>query len=165
MRLVFQVSFLCLYGGGHPTFLYLWICFCQHIATFFGYTKQYNKTKRGKENKTMIKSEGKVTYFTEGDGLIIKISGEVDHHSAVMLRRSADELIYKFHPAVTFIDLSDIDFMDSSGLGFIMGRHALMQKLGGRAVVLSPNEKVMKIIALAGLERIVEIKRKEEIKK
>ena len=113
----------------------------------------------------MIKNEGKVTYFTEGDGLVIKISGEVDHHSAVTLRRSADALIYKFHPAVTFIALADIDFLDSSGLGFILGRHALMQKLGGRAVVLSPNEKVMKIIALAGLERIVEIKRKEEIKK
>ena len=113
----------------------------------------------------MVKSGGNVTYFTDREGLVIKISGEMDHHSAVMLRRSADELIYKFHPEITLIDLSEIDFMDSSGLGFIMGRHALMQKLGGRAVLLNPNEKVMKIVSLSGLERIIEIKRKEEIKK
>jgi stage II sporulation protein AA (anti-sigma F factor antagonist) len=61
------------------------------------------------------------------------------------------------------LDLSGIAFMDSSGLGFVMGRYSLMQKLGGELILERPNERVVRIFELAGLERIVKIE-KEEVK-
>ena len=61
--------------------------------------------------------------------------------------------------------MSEIDFMDSSGLGLIMGRYALMQRIGGDLIVRSPNERILKIFKLAGLERIIKIEDGEENEK
>ncbi len=107
----------------------------------------------------MIKTEADLTYTFENGRLALCLSGEIDHHSALSLRQTADELIYKFRPSSVAIDLSKIEFMDSSGLGFIMGRYALQKKLGGGVVIVDPNARVNKIIALAGLERIIKIER------
>ena len=111
----------------------------------------------------MIKTGGMLTHTNEGERLILKLSGEIDHHSALSLRQTADELIYRHRPKCAVIDLSSIEFMDSSGLGFIMGRYALQKKLGGEIMLLNPNIRIQKIIALAGLERIIKIERSENI--
>ncbi len=110
----------------------------------------------------MIKSEGILTHSISDRRMTIRLSGEIDHHSALSLRGAADELIYRHRPASVALDLSGIEFMDSSGLGFIMGRYALLKKLGGEIVLLDPNERVEKIISLAGLERIISIERTEK---
>ena len=110
----------------------------------------------------LIKTDGKLSCTVESGKLIIKLKGEIDHHSAQTLRQSADELIYRYRPISVVLDLSEIDFMDSSGLGFIMGRYALQKKLGGSVTVKDPNVRIRKIIALAGLERIIKIERTSE---
>jgi len=107
----------------------------------------------------MIKAGANLIHTSDGDRLTLSLSGEIDHHSAISLRESADELIYKLRPLSVCIDLSKIDFMDSSGLGFIMGRYALQKKLGGSTVLLDPNPRIEKILSLAGLERIIKIER------
>ena len=108
---------------------------------------------------TLIKTSGKLSYTIESGVLTLSLGGEIDHHSALPLRQSADELIYRYRPLTLVLDLSGIEFMDSSGLGFIMGRYALQKKLGGSLVMRNPNPRVSKIIALAGLERIIKMER------
>ena len=93
--------------------------------------------------------------------LEIVLCGEIDHHSAVNVRGKIDSAIERIGPKKTVIDLSGIEFMDSSGLGLIMGRYALMRKLGGDLSVKNPNPRIVKIFELAGLERIVQIERSE----
>ncbi len=110
----------------------------------------------------MIKTEGDLTHTIADGRLTLRLSGEIDHHSALSLRHAADELIYRYRPISVAIELSGIEFMDSSGLGFIMGRYALIKKLGGSIVLIDPNERVDKIIALAGLERIIKIERTDK---
>ena len=107
----------------------------------------------------MIKSTGKLTYTEENGRLNLLLGGEIDHHSAISLREEADALIYKHRPRCVAVDLSQIDFMDSSGLGFIMGRYALAKKLGGELVMKDPSERVSKILSLSGIERIVKTER------
>lgn len=111
----------------------------------------------------MIKTGGKLVHSEENGCLTLKLGGEIDHHSALSLRQSADELIYRYRPERVVLDLSEIEFMDSSGLGFIMGRYALQKKLGGEIMLLDPNVRIRKIIALAGLERIIKIERTSKI--
>ncbi len=94
--------------------------------------------------------------FSDGV-LTIRLGGEIDHHSAVNVRTSLDEEICRLRPQKTVLDLAEIEFMDSSGLGLIMGRYSLMQKLGGTLTLKSPNERLMKIFELAGLGRIIRI--------
>lgn len=95
----------------------------------------------------------------EDGTLRICLSGEIDHHSAVSVRTAIDEKIYEYRPRSTVMDLSGIDFMDSSGLGLIMGRYALTQKLGGAFCIAEPNDRVLKIFELAGLGRIIKIEK------
>ena len=92
-----------------------------------------------------------------GVDLRIKLRGEIDHHSAVAVRSAIDDMIRAKRPCKLIIDMSAIELMDSSGLGLIMGRYALMKEIGGQTVVLDPSPRVEKIMALAGLERIVKV--------
>ena len=105
---------------------------------------------------------GKATFTYEETGyfLRIKLKGDIDHHSAVAVRSGIDTLLYRIRPRRTYLDLSGVDFMDSSGLGLIMGRYALTKEIGGDLVVSNPTAGVERVLKLAGLERMVRIERK-----
>ena len=94
--------------------------------------------------------------------LVLTLHGEIDHHSAVQIRTEMDALLLESLPKKVVLDLSSIEFMDSSGLGLIMGRYALMQKLGGELTLKNPHERLVKIFTLAGLQRIVRIEESEK---
>lgn len=98
----------------------------------------------------------------DGSILRIELGGEIDHHSAIWVRSEIDALIAKERPRKSVIDLSKIEFMDSSGIGLIMGRYTRMQAVGGELFVSRPNERVMKIFLMAGLDRLVKIETEEE---
>ena len=89
--------------------------------------------------------------------LCIYLYGEIDHHSAVSLREELDELILQRQPRRLVLDLSRIEFMDSAGLGLLMGRYRLVRDLGGSMALTAPGPRVLKILRLAGMERFFEI--------
>ena len=99
------------------------------------------------------------------DFVRVRLVGEMDHHNAQSLRTELDAFIGAERPRRVYLDMSGIGFMDSSGLGFVMGRYALMQRYGGELVLEAPNERIMKIFELAGLSRMIRIEceKKEEI--
>ena len=92
-----------------------------------------------------------------GEVLRVEILGEIDHHTAATVREQIDEGMYTSRPKEVRLDLSDMRFMDSSGLGLIMGRFNTVKAIGGTLTVADPNEGIEKIMNLAGLERIVRI--------
>ncbi|MBO5415425.1 MAG: STAS domain-containing protein [Clostridia bacterium] len=110
----------------------------------------------------MLKKHCKYETQIENGVLTVTLRGEIDHHSAVSVRTEIDSLIYELRPQKTVLDLSEIDFMDSSGLGLIMGRYALMQRIDGELTLKNPNERIVKIFELAGLGRIVKIEEDAE---
>ena len=105
---------------------------------------------------------GKATFTYEENGyfLCVKLKGDIDHHSAVAVRSGIDTLLYRLRPRRLYLDLSGVDFMDSSGLGLILGRYALMKEIGGDMVVTDPTAGVERILKLAGLERMVRVERR-----
>ena len=94
-----------------------------------------------------------------GQELKIKLRGEIDHHTATAVRNNIDDMIRSRRPNVLVIDMSAVDFMDSSGLGLIMGRYTAMQAIGGELCVLDPSPATEKIMSLAGMERIITVRR------
>ena len=110
----------------------------------------------------MIQKGGQIAYETRGESLVIHVGGEIDHHSAVRVRTEIDERIIALHPSRVLLELSAVDFMDSSGLGLIMGRLALLKRFGGTLSILDPSAAVMKMVKLAGMERMVTILRSKE---
>ena len=101
------------------------------------------------------------TFDADKQGTVLQIAlrGEIDHHSAVAIRSGMDSLLYKIRPRRLYLDLSGVDFMDSSGLGLIMGRYALMKEIGGDVVVCEPCAGVERVMKLAGLEKLVRIEK------
>ncbi len=107
------------------------------------------------------KRDRKPGFDSEFDGVTLKIKlrGEIDHHAAAVVRVNIDELIRTRKPKSLALDMSAVDFMDSSGLGLIMGRFSLMRESGGDMFILDPSPATEKIMSLAGMERMVKIKR------
>lgn len=96
-------------------------------------------------------------HFIDGNKLRIIVVGEIDHHSAKKLRDGIDELIFENRPTELYMNFSEVDFMDSSGLGLIMGRYKLMKIYGGKTYIEDPSYRVLKIIELAQMNRIIEV--------
>ncbi len=94
---------------------------------------------------------------TAGSILSIRIRGEIDHHTAAAIRGGIDAALFEKRPAKLILDLSAVSFMDSSGLGLIMGRYSVMKELGGEMVVFNPSRETRSILTLAGMERLLKI--------
>ena len=94
----------------------------------------------------------------KNDGLlIVRLRGEIDHHNAMSLRRELDDMIMRERPRRLLVDLAAVEFMDSAGLGLLMGRLRLMREIGGTMALLRPHARIIKILRLAGMERFMEI--------
>ncbi|XOQ48825.1 MAG: Anti-sigma factor antagonist [Eubacteriales bacterium] len=85
------------------------------------------------------------------------LSGEIDHHSAREIRTEVDEVASKVKPKRMTLDFSGVQFMDSSGIGLVMGRCKLLQMWGGTVRVANLNPKIEKIVSLAGLNQLCTI--------
>ena len=105
----------------------------------------------------MLKNKQRVVLEAQGEILTAHLCGEIDHHSAVAMRRELDDGIDRYRPQTLRLDASSVDFMDSSGLGLIMGRCAHMKRLGGMLILCRPSAQVMRMIRMAGMERILTI--------
>ena len=99
--------------------------------------------------------------FKDGT-LYVSLIGEIDYHSAASTREAIDEKVLELCPKNLVLDLADAPFMDSSGLGLIMGRCQLMKDLGGTLTVANPSAGHKKIFKLAGLRlnKLVKIVKK-----
>ena len=91
------------------------------------------------------------------------LDGEIDHHSACLIRASIDDAIIHKKPSLLVLDFKQVSFMDSSGIGLVMGRYKLMKSVSGRIRVENLSPSAYKVMKLAGLERLGEIKQKEVV--
>ena len=86
------------------------------------------------------------------------LSGEIDHHTARELRGEIDATASRVKPKKLILDFSAVQFMDSSGIGLIMGRCKLMQMWSGTVDVVRLPPKIQKIVSLAGLNQLCTIR-------
>lgn len=91
--------------------------------------------------------------------LTAMLSGEIDHHSSLWLRIDIDTAIVEAKPMLLELDFKDVSFMDSSGIGLVMGRYKLMKETGGSVCLINLPEGIEKVMTLAGMNRICRIKK------
>ena len=91
------------------------------------------------------------------------LSGEIDHHRAKELREAIDFAVREQYPPTVILDFRRVTFMDSSGIGLVMGRFKLMQSIGGSIRVENLSPGAYKVMKLAGLDRLGELRQKEVI--
>jgi stage II sporulation protein AA (anti-sigma F factor antagonist) len=95
--------------------------------------------------------------------LTIFLPNELDHHNAEKIRHSSDHIIEENQIKCVIFDFTDTNFMDSSGIGVIMGRYRLMYLMGGEVWAVHTNERMKKILEMSGVTRIIQIYEEEEL--
>lgn len=98
-----------------------------------------------------------VKHFIEDKLLIFEITEELDHHSTEMIRKRADYEIQRFMPKKVIFDFKKVGFMDSAGIGLIIGRYKQTTCLGGILEMINVNEKIRKVFEMSGILKIIPI--------
>ena len=112
-------------------------------------SKRQNKISEGSDNEGAI-------YDINGRCLVIRLTKELDHHTAVLIREKADRIIDRNNIKHIIFDFSEATFMDSAGIGVIMGRYKKVIFIGGKAAVANVNSTIDRIFKLSGLYKIIE---------
>ncbi|MBO5343025.1 MAG: STAS domain-containing protein [Ruminococcus sp.] len=99
----------------------------------------------------------KMNITSEKGMAVAVLSGELDHHSARSLRSELDRFVITMQPERLAMDFTGITFMDSSGIGLIIGRYKLMKEWGGQLEIRAPQPYIRRVLKLSGIERIVKI--------
>jgi stage II sporulation protein AA (anti-sigma F factor antagonist) len=89
--------------------------------------------------------------------LMIRMPAEIDHHKSVDISAKADRYIISSRVGNVVFDFERTTFMDSSGIGIIMGRYRKIACFGGRVYAVNAGSRIRRILMLSGLDNIVEI--------
>ena len=92
--------------------------------------------------------------FEDGN-LTVYLETDIDHHNAAQLRTEIDAEVAKYHPKMVILNFDAVGFMDSSGIGLIMGRYKLQKEAGGALKVSALNSRCKKLIDLSGINTLV----------
>lgn len=101
-------------------------------------------------------------YQVQENCLTIFLPGDLDHHSAEDIKKEADHLIERNHIRYVIFDFGETHFMDSSGIGVIMGRYKRVYMLGGEVWAVHANERIKKILTMSGVTKIMQIYEEEK---
>ena len=95
-----------------------------------------------------------VTFLSGERTLTARISGEIDHHAAKDLREKIDERMMSERPTRLVLDFSGVGFMDSSGIGLVLGRAQRAEEQRATVRLIGLSDPIMRVVRLCGLERI-----------
>lgn len=101
----------------------------------------------------IVENKIKITSFE--DGLVIKISGELDSYKTMIYRDKINLSISTKKPHLLLFDLKDLTFLDSAGIGLIIGRYNDMKKVGGLVGLVGLNTYSRRLVTLTGLSTII----------
>lgn len=96
----------------------------------------------------------KIEIAPEADTVTAILSGEIDHHGAGRLREVIDDSVRRTCPRLLILDFGGVEFMDSSGIGIVLGRYRLMQDMGGRLALRSLPPHIRKVMQVAGISSL-----------
>lgn len=88
------------------------------------------------------------------DLMTVYLSGEIDHHNSKKMREDIDSCAQRNLPQDLVLDFGGVEFMDSSGIGLVLGRYRLMQDLGGKLRLENVPSHIQKVMRVAGIENL-----------
>ncbi len=92
-----------------------------------------------------------------GEVVTAYLSGEIDHHSAAAMREAVDTAIRVNAPTLLVLDFSGITFMDSSGIGLVMGRYRMLQRINAELLITNTPPNIHKLLKLAGVDKLAKL--------
>ena len=98
-----------------------------------------------------------VNYDNQEKQLMFKLTEEIDHHTTEIIRRRADYEIQRCIPRKVIFDFGSVTFMDSAGIGMLIGRYKLLTMLGGTLEIKNVSPNVERILNTSGIKKIINI--------
>ena len=92
----------------------------------------------------------------QNDTLTAQLQGDIDHHTAAAMREAIDRAAEGCLPKHLVLDFSGVSFMDSSGVGLVMGRYRLIRSMGGTLTVTGASPRIRAMMKLAGLDLLTQ---------
>lgn len=91
----------------------------------------------------------------QSDYITACLYGELDHHSAEMVKAQLDDVIAKYRNVNLVLDLKNLSFMDSSGLGVLLGRYKKLKAVGSSMYIKNANRQIEKVFDVSGIYKII----------
>lgn len=104
----------------------------------------------------------KITYIKKDKRLIFEIEEDIDECCVQKIRRRIDNEIQRYIPKEVIFDFSNVSFMDSAGIGLIIGRYKLINMIGGELKIANVNTQIQKIFEMSGLLRLIPVEQKDK---
>lgn len=121
------------------------------------------RINRTEDIKLLGGSRLQIKLETRHRTLIVRLTGELDHHTADNLRTAIENELDRDVATSVLLNLQGLTFMDSSGLGVILGRYRRLSQMDGRMAACCLNQQVKRIFELSGLTRIMGIYPTEQL--
>ncbi|MBQ9977996.1 MAG: anti-sigma factor antagonist [Clostridia bacterium] len=102
-----------------------------------------------------------VNIHSVGEVLTVYLEGEIDHHAAKGMREEIDAAVEFNMPSLLILDFDRVTFMDSSGIGLVMGRYKNLQKSGAKLNLSNLPPNIYKVMKLSGIEKLAKIDKGE----
>lgn len=96
-----------------------------------------------------------IKLYNDGRRITAALCGDIDHHTARSMRAELDDVIARSRPEMLILDLEQVGFMDSSGIGLILGRLKSVQAVGGDIIIKNVRPNIAAVIRLSGLARLL----------
>ena len=96
----------------------------------------------------------KIELSPDQETMTVLLTGEIDHHSAQKMREEIDSGAQQHLPKTLILDFGGVDFMDSSGIGLVLGRYRTMQELGGELCLQDMPAHIRKVMRVAGIDNL-----------
>ena len=89
--------------------------------------------------------------------LVVSLSGELDHHTAKEVKNLIEEVVKNRGVKNLVFDFTNLTFMDSSGIGVVIGRYKLIHSIGGKLAIAGAQKNVSKLLYMSGINKIIEL--------
>ena len=124
-------------------------------GNFFVRISPYGKIWMHK--KELEVSDLNSVFHISGTILTVLLPTEIDHHNAEQIRKEADYLIQTKKIRTLILDFSQAEFMDSSGIGMIIGRYKMIRFLGGKVIAVHVNGRMHRILQMSGIYHYIDV--------
>ena len=102
-------------------------------------------------------------YYNDEKLLVLRLTEEIDECTAQKIRRKADYEIERYMPRKVIFDFNSVTFMDSAGIGLIIGRYRIVNMLGGTIEIANVTDSIRRVLELSGILKIIKITDLEEM--
>lgn len=97
-----------------------------------------------------------INFSKKNRNLVVNILGEIDHHTAEEIRTKTEKEFSRTNSKNIIFNFKNVNFMDSSGIGMVIGRYKFINSLGGKVAVIEVNSDIDRIFLISGLYKIIE---------